>query len=70
MSTLGAIWPKRSSTPLMPKSGEQEDQTAPMLVAASMPMTASGRLGMNPATRSPAVTPDLRRASAMPATCL
>jgi len=30
----------------MPKSGEQEDQMAPMLVAASMAMTVSGRLGM------------------------
>ena len=30
----------------MPKSGEQEDQVAPMLVAASMAMIACGMLGM------------------------
>ena len=30
MKTLGSIWPKRSSTPRDPKSGEQDDQTAPM----------------------------------------
>jgi len=35
MSTFGSIWPKRSNTPLMPKSGEQEDHTAPRLVVAS-----------------------------------
>jgi hypothetical protein len=45
ISTLGSIWPKRSSTPEMPKSGEQEDQTAPRLAVASMPITASGALG-------------------------
>ena len=31
--TLGSICPKRSSTPWMPKSGEHEDQAAPMLAA-------------------------------------
>ena len=33
---------------------EQEDQAAPMEVAASMAMIDSGRLGTKPATRSPA----------------
>ena len=32
---LGSIWPKRSSTPWTPKSGEHEDQTAPMAAAPS-----------------------------------
>lgn len=35
----------------------QNDQVAPMLVAASMAMMVCGMLGMNPATRSPAVPP-------------
>jgi hypothetical protein len=55
--TFGAIWPKRSTTPLMPKSGEHEDQIAPRLVVASIATTVSGMLGMNPATRSPFPTP-------------
>ena len=37
---LGAIWPNRSKTPFVPKSGEQEDQMAPILVAASIATTA------------------------------
>ena len=32
----GSIWPKRSSTPCTPKSGEHDDQMAPMLAAASI----------------------------------
>ena len=35
MNTTGSIWPKRSSTPSTPKSGEQDDQIAPMEAAAS-----------------------------------
>jgi hypothetical protein len=42
---LGSIWPKRSSTPRTPKSGEQEDQIAPRLAVASIAAVASGRLG-------------------------
>ena len=56
-STLGAICPKRSTTPLMPKSGEHEDQIAPRLAVASMATTVSGTFGMKPATRSPLPTP-------------
>ena len=41
----------------MPKSGEQEDQVAPRLVAASMAMIDSGMLGMKPTTRSPGTMP-------------
>jgi hypothetical protein len=51
--TRGATWPKRSSTPLMPKSGEHEVHTAPRLVVASIAITDSGRFGKKPATRSP-----------------
>ena len=65
---LRAIWPNRSSTPLTPKSGEQLDQIAPRLVAASIATTASGMLGRKPATRSPRVTPSDRKAAASPAT--
>ena len=54
---MGAIWPKRSSTPLTPKSAEHEDQTAPRLAAANAAITASGMLGMKPATLSPGPTP-------------
>ncbi len=42
---------------MAPKSGEQDDQIAPRLAVASMAMTASGRLGRKPATRSPGPTP-------------
>ncbi len=52
-STLGLICPKRSSTPLIPKSAEQEDQIGPMLVAASIAITVSGIFGIKPPTRSP-----------------
>ena len=48
----------------MPKSGEHEDQTAPIEVAASMPMTVSGRLGRKAATRSPGCTRSLSSACA------
>ena len=66
---VGEIWPKRSSTPRAPKSGEQEDQVAPTAAAASMAMMVSGILGMNPATRSPTRTPAADRAAAVRATC-
>ena len=46
ISTLGSICPKRSSTPCVPKSGEQDEKTAPRLVAASMATMVSGMLGM------------------------
>ena len=62
------VWPKRSRTPLMPKSGEQEDQTAPMLVAASMAMMLSGILGTKPTTRSPFFMPSFLNEDAVFAT--
>ena len=52
----------------MPKSGEQDDQTAPMLVAASIATTASGTFGRKPTTRSPATTPAARSPDAIRAT--
>ena len=39
MKTFGSIWPKRSSTPRSPKSGEQDDQIAPSEVTASISAT-------------------------------
>ncbi len=44
--TLGSIWAKRSTTLAGPKSGEQLDQTAPMLAVARKATIASGTLGM------------------------
>ena len=41
-SSLGSIWPKRSITPRAPKSGEQEDQIAPMLAVARVAAIVSG----------------------------
>jgi hypothetical protein len=55
--TFGRIWPKRSTMPSGPKSGEQEDHTAPSDVAASMSTTVSMQFGMIAATRSPRPTP-------------
>ena len=57
MKIIGSIWPKRSSTPCSPKSGEQDDQTAPIEAAASMPATVSGMFGIIAAMRSPGFTP-------------
>ena len=51
--TLGCICPNRSSTPFMPKSGEQDDQVAPRLVAASIAIIVSGIFGIKPTTLSP-----------------
>ena len=64
MNSTGSIWPKRSSTPCSPKSGEQDDQTAPSEAAASMPATASGMFGIIAATRSPFLTPSETKAAA------
>ncbi len=50
---FGSICENRSRTPLIPKSGEEELQIAPMEAEASMAIIASGILGMNPETRSP-----------------
>ena len=55
--TLGSIWLKRSRTALGPSSEPQEDHIAPMLVAASIAMAVSIRLGIYAATRSPTATP-------------
>ena len=49
----------------MPKSGDDDDQMAPMDAAASMPITVSGRLGMKAATRSPFLTPSRFNPSAI-----
>ncbi len=64
----GSIWPKRSSTPCTPKSGEHDDHTAPRLVAPSIATIVSGMLGRYAATRSPAATPGClqRRGHARP----
>ena len=64
-----AFWPKRSSAPSTPKSGEHDDHTAPRLALASMAMMASGIFGNIPATRSPTPTPAWRKACAACATC-
>src|SRR5262249_41410554 len=45
-----------------PKSGEHDDQTAPIDVVASMAATVSGWLGITPATRPPTPTPSALRA--------
>ncbi len=50
-------------------SGEQLDQTAPMLVTAKNAATVSGMFGMYDATRSPGRTPISRRLAAIAATC-
>ncbi len=60
----GSIWPKRSSTPCTPKSGEHDDQMAPRDVAPSIAMIVSGMLGMYAATRSPAAMPCASSAAA------
>ena len=52
----------------MPKSGEQDDHTAPIEAAASTPTMLSGILGMMAATRSPTLTPASRSACAARAT--
>ena len=44
ISTRGSIWPKRSSTPCTPKSGEHDDHTAPTTRRASTATIASGTL--------------------------
>ena len=40
-------WPKRSSTPSAPKSGKQDDHTAPIKAVASTLTMASGMLGQD-----------------------
>ena len=68
MSTVGSICANRSITLRAPKSGEHDDQIAPMLAVASRPMTASGTFGSSAATRSPRRTPSERRPRATRAT--
>ena len=46
MSTFGSICAKRSTTLRAPKSGEHDDQIAPIDAHASRPATASGMFGM------------------------
>jgi hypothetical protein len=50
--------------PWTPKSGEHDDQVAPIQLAASIPVTASGMFGSSAATRSPGRTPSFSRAAA------
>ena len=64
ISALGSICRKRSKTPVAPKSGEQDDQIAPMLDAANMPTIVSGPLCVYAATRSPGVMPSLSKCAA------
>ena len=52
----------------MPKSGEQEVNVAPRLVAASIAITVSGRFGRKAATTSPGPTPSRASPVAMRAT--
>ena len=61
---LGLNLPEAVEDPCRPKSGEQDDQTAPMLVVASIAITVSAKLGMKPATRSSFRTPACRSAAA------
>ena len=68
MSTVGSICANRSITLAAPKSGEHEDQMAPMLAVASSAMIACGPFGSSPATRSPRLTPSSRRPVATRAT--
>jgi hypothetical protein len=68
MSTVGSICANRSMTLRAPKSGEHDDQMAPMLAVASRPMTASGTFGSRAATRSPRRTPRARSPRATRAT--
>jgi hypothetical protein len=63
-NTFGAIWPNRSTMPSAPKSGEHDDQTAPIDAAPSAAMTASAVFGTMPATRSPSLTPACESAAA------
>ena len=50
--SLGSICWNLSKTPLMPKSGEQDDQIAPILAVANIAIMVSGILGINPTTLS------------------
>ena len=63
MSTVGSICANLSITLRAPKSGEQDDQIAPRLAAASRPTTASGTFGSRAATRSPRPTPSPAQAA-------
>ena len=53
----------------MPKSGEVDENVAPIAAVASMAMTVSGMLGSQAATRSPGPTPVSANAVASAATC-
>ncbi len=46
-----------------PKSGEHDDQTAPIAAVDNVAMTASGTFATTPHTRSPGPTPALRSAA-------
>ena len=46
MSTFGSIWAKRSTTERAPKSGEHDDQVAPIDAHAAKAAIASGMFGM------------------------
>ena len=65
---MGSIWANRSTTAFVPNSGAHDDQTAPSDAVASRPITASGTLGRNAATRSPRLTPSRCRPARQRAT--
>ena len=56
-------------TPANPKSGEHDDQTAPTLAQANMPIRVSGTFGIKAATRSPGAIPLARKAAVSRPTC-
>ena len=54
---FGEICENRSITPAVPKSGEQEDHTAPRTAVLIYAITVSGILGKYAATLSPFFIP-------------
>src|SRR5665811_1497000 len=68
MSTFGSIWPNLSMTPSGPKSGEHDDQIAPIAAVASIAITANDEFGISAATLSPDLTPSSSRLACTMAT--
>ena len=64
IKNVGSICLNRSNTPLIPKSGEQELQIAPIETVASIAMIVSGIFGRKPTTRSPFSKPFFLKALA------
>ena len=61
MSTFGFICTNRSDIPSIPKSGEQVDHMAPILVVASIKIKVSISLFKTEATTSFSLTPNFFR---------